>query len=537
MVRETGKGRGSRIELNYYRRSDGFARWRGRLALLVILAVAGWVSLEAIARRDRHARARFFEPSRLASKGPLAQAHAMWDSTCEACHVAFTPINHSRWAPALEAGSRGSDVRCRTCHAAPVHHENERQEDVPACAECHRDHRGREATLLAMDDSACTRCHRDLSRHLSPGGATLSVAAVVTRFDSEHHPEFATTPIDRAINPRRVKFSHERHLALGLTLEEGGAPFTFARLAPKDQARYGWKAGQKIDLPVQLECASCHQLDGDDQPSASGSAKSNRTPPRSSGAYMLPVVYDLHCAACHPLAFDPKVPDKQVRHGLAPFELVDELREFYAATAVRADRELLRRFVPPRPLPDRAAASTEQRFADAIEAKVVTAAKLLLGSGPDEATRREQTLPEGRRGCMECHNLKPHREPLVRAADYAALVIEPVLMTSVWFERANFDHTSHRALGCATCHAAAFRSRKNGDLRLLPGIAVCAECHTAARGRESREPLGASVACTECHNYHSGDHPARGRGALARRGAAALSIEQFQRGSGSSPHQ
>ncbi len=530
MVRETGKRRGSRIELDYYRGSDGLSRWRGRLCLLVILAAAGWLGLEAIASRDRATWGRSFEPSRLASKGPLAQAHAMWDSTCQACHLPFTPINHSRWAPAIGTGSHASDDRCRTCHAAPIHHQSERPDQVPACAECHRDHRGREASLLAMDDSACTRCHGDLSQHRGPGAGTLSVAASVSRFDTAHHPEFTTTPVDRAKSPRRVKFNHARHLGAGLTLETGGTPFSFAQLAPQDRARYGWAPVQTLDLPVRLDCAACHQLDGADQVGGDAERIANRTPARSPGASMLPVVYDFHCAACHPLPFDANVPHEQVPHGLAPAELDGKLRQFYAAQVVRADPAALRQFVPPRPLPDQSAGSRAQRFEDAIEAKVLTAAKLLFGSAVDEATRRQQNLPLGRGGCVECHNLKPNAGPLISARDLASLEIEPVLMTPVWLESAVFNHTAHRALDCAACHAGVSSSRANGDRPLLPGIGVCASCHSAVSSRQTGQLAGASAACTECHRYHNGDHPRHGKGAAARRGAAALSIEQFQSG-------
>jgi len=245
---------------------------------------------------------------------------------------------------------------------------------------------------------------------------------------------------------------------------------------------------------------------------------------------MLPVVYEFHCAACHPLSYDSNAPDEQVRHGLVPAELDGELRQFYAAQAVRADPALLRQFVPPRPLPDQSAGLSKQRFEDAIEAKVLTAAKLLFGSGLDEATRRQQKLPLGRGGCVECHNLKPRAVPLIRARDLASLEIEPVLMTPVWFESAVFNHTAHRALDCAACHAGVSSSRENGDRPLLPGIAVCGSCHSAAGGRQSGQLGGASTACTECHGYHNGDDPAHGLGAAARRGVAELSIEQFQSG-------
>src|SRR5438128_649526 len=133
MARETGKERRSRIELDYYHRPDPLARWRGRLTLVVILAAATLVAVGSIWSRDRSAGIRIPEPSRLATKGPLAQPHAIWDSECAACHVAFTPINASRWSPSLWSGSRAGDARCKVCHAGPAHHASQRAEDVPAC--------------------------------------------------------------------------------------------------------------------------------------------------------------------------------------------------------------------------------------------------------------------------------------------------------------------------------------------------------------------------------------------------------------------
>jgi predicted CXXCH cytochrome family protein len=530
MVRETGKRRGSRIELDYYRGSDRLTRWRGRLCLLVIACIALWLGLEAIASRDRRAGAPFFEPAGLVSKGPLAQAHAMWDSTCEACHVPFAPINHSRWAPVLAPSSHDSDDRCRTCHAAPPHHQNERQDDIPSCAECHRDHRGRSASLLAMDDSACTRCHADLSRHRVPGGTAHSVETAVTSFDIAHHPEFTTSPANRATSPGRIKFSHARHVAVGLTLEPRGLPFTSAQIAPSERARFGFADLEKLDRPVRLGCTACHQLDGDEAMNGGGPPNSAQTAPRTSGAYMLPVSYGRHCAGCHPLAFDAHAPEQQVRHGLFPAKVVGELKQFYAAQAVADDPALLRQFMPSRPLPDRSIGPAEPRYGEAIEAKVVTASRLLFGAHIEQLAERQNNLPQGRRGCVECHNLKPHDGPLVRSGEFASLEIEPVLMTPVWFESAVFNHTAHRALDCAACHAGVYSSRQNGDRALLPGIEVCANCHFAEGSLRFGQPPGASARCTECHLYHDGDHPRYGPGAIARRGTAELSVEQFRKG-------
>ena len=76
MIEETGKRRRSRIELGYYRAPDRLSRWRGRLCLIAMLAAAAWLATSAIASRSVTSHAWLLEPSRLASKGPLAQAHA-----------------------------------------------------------------------------------------------------------------------------------------------------------------------------------------------------------------------------------------------------------------------------------------------------------------------------------------------------------------------------------------------------------------------------------------------------------------------------
>lgn len=162
---ETSKQRKSRIDLHYYRHPDAQSHRRTWLMLLALLLALAWVAAAPIWGRGRDASVRFFQQSRLASKGPLARPHAVWESNCESCHVPFAPVNGSRWSPSLRSGSHAGDDSCRTCHAGPSHHSSQLAQDVPSCAECHRDHRGRDVSLLAMDDAACTSCHRDLKNH------------------------------------------------------------------------------------------------------------------------------------------------------------------------------------------------------------------------------------------------------------------------------------------------------------------------------------------------------------------------------------
>ena len=122
MIGDTGKRRRSRIELGYYQTAGSILRGGG--AGSGCSRFSRWRS-GSRRRRSRavtHARTRGCSSRRrIASKGPLAQPHAIWDSTCEACHVSFTPINGSRWAPAPWAGQRRGkqEVHGLPCRAGP----------------------------------------------------------------------------------------------------------------------------------------------------------------------------------------------------------------------------------------------------------------------------------------------------------------------------------------------------------------------------------------------------------------------------------
>ena len=333
MIEETGKRRRSRIELGYYRAPDRFSRWRGRLCLFAIVATTVWLGASAILSPDARSRIWSLEPSRLASKGPLARPHAIWDSTCAACHVSFAPINGSRWSPSPWTGQAAGGKRCTACHAGPVHHQSVRKEDVPDCAECHRDHRGRDASLLVMDDTACTRCHQNLAAHHDSRAGPLTVAGSVTSFDREHHPDLTASWAARSAGPRRIKFNHALHLAAGLTLEKDGARLTFAQLPASDRRRYGWNDRQLLNAPVQLACASCHESAVTERVQSVDRRPASAGEPRNPGAYMLPIVYENHCAACHSLQFDSDLPEARARHGLKAQEVFTELKQFYTAAA------------------------------------------------------------------------------------------------------------------------------------------------------------------------------------------------------------
>jgi predicted CXXCH cytochrome family protein len=536
MVGDTGKRRQSRIELKYYQTADGYVWWRRGLSLLAILAVAVWLATSAIASRGTTSHPWLPVPSTIASKGPLSQPHAIWDSTCQACHVSFAPINGSRWSPAPWASKDAGSKKCAACHAGPIHHQNQHADSVPDCAECHRDHRGRDASLLAMDDSACTTCHQNLTSHRDGPPVIPDIPDSVTRFDEKSHPDLTAAWTARAKDARRIKFNHARHLAEGLPLEKGGKPWTFADLSEPDRARYGCKPGESLDRPIKLTCASCHETDPSELATSVDRRARSAGEPRSPGAYMRPIVYENHCAACHRLEFDAKLPDAKMRHGISAQEVFADLKQLYAAQAVKTDPDLLRQFVPPRPMPGQPASHANQLIQQAVDQKALTAAGILFGAALDENVRRQSNLPASRRGCVECHMLKGAAGPIVNLQSLASIEIEPPVMTPVWQEHAFFNHKTHRALDCAVCHAEVGLSKENGDRRLLPDIARCVTCHAPSGSENAGHFGGASSACTECHRYHNGDDPGRGLGAKARQAPVQQTLEQFLSGDHGARH-
>jgi hypothetical protein len=533
---ETGKQRQTRIELKYYKRPDAIARWRARIILITVALAGLWFALAPVWERRTSAPVRLFEWDRLASPGPLARVHSTFESRCDACHVPFQPMNASHLTPFAAAKTSESNQRCQACHTGPTHHASQvPHEREMACSACHHDHRGEEVSLVRVDDTSCTTCHADLPNHHDKNlpFKEPAVAKSVTHFDADpnHHPDFFV--VKNKKDPGRLKFNHALHRAPGYTLEPSGQILTFAQVADGERTRYGWNSTMPLETPVPPleDCRFCHRLDSDEVAASGNGTKTVREglPSRGAGEYMLPVTYKNDCRACHPLEFDSKSPGQQIPHGLSPRDVLDQLRQFYQAQAVKLDPDLLRRYIPTEQKPGKPAKPVSDQIGRAVDDKVLIAVRILFGSGVNGKAMKQQELPNSRRGCVECHYLVPSPDRLVNADAIRDVAIEPVKVPSVWFERARFDHSAHRAVDCIECHANVNTSRKSADV-LLPGIKDCIKCHGPATNQNGQASGGAGDSCTECHRFHNGDHPLQGIGASARGVINRQTINQFLQG-------
>jgi predicted CXXCH cytochrome family protein len=491
-----GKPQPARIPLNYFRQGDPLRRWKLYLTIAATAAAGVWW-LSGYLRSD-HGRLRY-------SRGPVAAVHAVWDEKCETCHSSFQPIRSDSWAAGLLSSAHLNDPMCMKCHTGPVHHAS--QASTPPCAACHREHRGREASLVHTPDQLCVDCHKDLKAHTKPEYSGTDYQNV-THFDRDH-PQFHFTDRDlkrvsvRSVpppkDPGRLKFNHQLHLSKGL--DANGKLYLYRNFVdPAEQARY-WRLSLprdqrakgipvELDAPVQLTCAACHRLDADDfeapSPQLASLPREAVLPPRAAGAAMLPITYENQCKACHPLTFDEKA---TLPHRLQPAEVSKYLERHFTLRVLENERTIYDKNVSRRHIPGKPPDDDMVKVRRLINERVSAAENMLY---KDKTT------------CAECHYFEPEGQlPPTR--------VVPTNVPTVWLPHAKFNHTIHRVMDCESCHEGVRESKTSADV-LLPGIETCQRCHAPP----SRTRGGARYDCTECHRYHHGDTPLRGIGTEKR---------------------
>lgn len=439
--------------------------------------------------------------------GPLSENHALFARDCSTCH---TPLHGATNSSCESCHQRsGSESRAYTF----ARHYEYRSGDVDraspkrlevTCAQCHREHRGREVSLKAVSDGFCTRCH-------------------TTGSFSRSHPEFEF--VSKNIpDPANLKFTHVRHVREVMeadSITDAGRTCAHCHVAEE---------GGRFFKPVTFAkgCEGCHLTDGEKTPyipqrSGNRPGVSSLAEIRGSGEqwakYWNPGDFTEGGGTIRKSPVfhaDPWVMHNltRLRHEMYPSAELSELLRTSAELPPGQTRTLYEealRSLESRLAPLRGSQSADvqgevkglEALLAAVKTKIadpyasldetqfaVTDAQLAPGIDEAAYTAVVDSLTSK---CQECHMVQ--RAQIRRPqSDQRALV------------RAEFDHRKHVLhANCLDCHnvipvAQALvnnekvpAERDRAEIQNIPAIASCRECHT----RNS-----APVRCTSCHLFH-----------------------------------
>jgi hypothetical protein len=486
---ETSKMRAQRIDPTYYRMPDPLHRKKKLFTWLAFFLSVAWVAAGFVFCPRQH------------SPGKLASVHAAWETKCEACHTPGEPLTAASVPLWREVDHKPfGSKKCQECHRMAHHHDRLSAEDELACAACHHDHLGKEASLLQVSDHACTHCHADpakrveLAGHASekweskahePGtafpAASPSVGASIRKFD-EGHPQFNSLP---KTDSTKLKFSHARHLAPGQQLRSGDVerPKKLSELPKRYQDDFR-KFAEGPEQILTLDCSACHTPDSE-------SPVGGSFVHRDDGAYMQPVNYERHCAACHLITFAPVVTadakSEELAHGLS----LDAMKRTVRASIVE-----------------------RLRTADAAPkaGPIIPGfpGKVEVGADEGEANRRlladlEKNFPFAadmvQKNCEHCHMFESNEAKPALESELAKTRIP-----EVWLKGARFNHQSHRTMECRACHEKAYEPwnktwppDSHEDV-MIPNYDNCVKCHSSRANGAGL--TGVRSDCAMCHKYH-----------------------------------
>jgi predicted CXXCH cytochrome family protein len=367
------------------------------------------------------------------SSGPISNSHKLIAADCTRCHS--MPFTHV------------PDKECQSCHSMSEHTKDMAQltshhpDMTFRCGQCHMEHNG-DGALISRDSRFCVQCHSSI-------GAFKQNPSIENVASFEDHPQFRVAvsepsgrsirvPIDdqaRAKDSTPIKLNHAVHLKRGLRGKNG---------------------------PVTLECSSCHELDRDFR-------------------VMKPIRYEQHCADCHTLGFDERLPNAQVPHG--------DAEGVYAALFTEYTKLFLLKEGPMSiQLPK------DREMPKGTKGTSVTPPVLDTTAIAASARDAERQLFT-KTACFECHNVteKPASEQNDSNSHYR---VPPPHIPNVWYSAARFSHGAHEPFACESCHQGTRKSTKTSDL-LLPDISNCRECHV-----QQNKPGFVTSDCVLCHSYH-----------------------------------
>jgi hypothetical protein len=475
----TTKKLAQRIDLNYFKRATPFKRVRLLLVILAPLLAVGWLAWKG-----------FGKDSRVYSSGRMSGAHAVLEKQCATCHL----------QKAREFSSKAVDGACLACHDGPAHHDSQIKAEVPDCAGCHMEHRGR-INISATANKNCAECHADLRL---ASGRTLYAKNIRSLEDG--HPQVRIL-LEGTKDPGTIQLNHAVHMKpirRGPTGPMVQLDCGDCHRAAMQAAAWPWTYGDAKYVAASVSYGDQDEL----APSKTGTqVPRNGTRGRE---YMAPVKYATACASCHLLSFDKRIEagvphDKpQVVHAF----LVKKFREYIAAHP--ADLRVVRD--PNRNLPGCPVLPASRTLTPAQWVTERTSdAELLLWNKTckqchavsgielmDAGQLAEYEKEIGHAGGARMQSIESgsgaYKSCGVPRTSGMLPKIEPARTTTRWLPHARFDHDAHRGFSCTGCHGMALTSKEMSDV-LVPGIENCKTCHAPG-------PDHAESRCFECHDYH-----------------------------------
>lgn len=436
------------------------------LALFLVWPVAAFIS-------GRAEQVRTIEADKPWLSGPLSAAHASLKDDCKSCHVkAFVAVR---------------DETCTGCHVKLEDHADPKRllaahPDLGlqaklrstvadtfgleqwSCTGCHKEHEGSAMPLTA--ESFCSDCHRNLSEQL-PDTKLLDAGDF-----KDDHPEFRPAIVISSTweGPTR------RMMSLDKKPREGSGLKFPHKLHLSKTGGVAQMAQQLGSAEAGLDCVDCHV-------------------PDATGVRFRAIEMERDCGDCHTLEFARSGGTvRTLRHGDTA-QVVAELKDFYRSGGSGTADSMAGRQRPG-----------------------VAAVRPVAGRGGTSVENRIRAVFSDGGACYDCHVVDM---PPPGSLDFR---IWPVTLTDRYMSRAWFDHRDHdtKITACGTCHKAEASDRAS-DL-LLPGIAVCRDCHVGAHAEDGK----VASPCASCHSYHESPGAPRVLKAVGADRRSKGSVEEYK---------
>ena len=493
MSEQSGKSKALRIRLDYYKHRGqlDWTRWACvGVALICSISYAAFVLAGVFWQPGDVDK---FRPNWLAAAvlqvntGPLSKVHAHLEKDCQQCHAesAFRPIASDAFKFDVRASLDSLSEKCQSCHSVRSHVAiNANAACVlldQNCAECHRDHQGRNVNLTEVASRKCTSCHTNLNNVCSDS-ASLAINPKIDKFSVESHATQSQTFRSLSSDPGRIKFSHAQHMNLGQVKAGRRGGFQLNMMTEHWRGHY---TGVGENAVVQLTCSNCHKLQ---TPSGQVAYEQMSSTAASTDIefshFYAPIQFDEHCAACHQFTFTGQTA------AMTPLP--------HAAT-----REDFRQILSTRLFGGKINGHLATRKDDAVVADESSVEKFVEAE-LENAVDRIYT------SCSKCHKDQPPE----RIGPANAMIPQR------WLQRGLFDHGAHAKISqCAYCHVIpASEESTDSSIVMIKGPESCTPCHRSALDEShaaqlssadrqmllgnANQPSLASDNCTLCHRYH-----------------------------------